>query len=80
MDKNSQKVARHIFDNTLHTLLVGDSASEFALKMGFENESLSSPETDQEQSDWLENNCQPNYWNNVIPDPKTACGPYQDSF
>ena len=48
--------------------------------MGFKNESLSSPTSEKEQSDWLKNNCQPNYWTNVTPDPKSRCGPYQESF
>lgn len=133
--QNSDKVARHVLDNTVHTLLVGDMATEFALggfqiyyllpglegfhlrrlknilieigkavkillifnhlrwnknwriefvnpdkKMGFKNESLSSPTSEKEQSDWLKNNCQPNYWTNVTPDPKSRCGPYQESF
>ena len=55
-------------------------ATEFAIKMGYEEESLSSISTDQEQLDWLANNCQPNYWMNVLPDPKTQCGPYQESL
>ena len=48
--------------------------------MGFKNESLSSSTSEKEQSDWLKNNCQPNYWTNVTPDPKSRCGPYQESF
>ena len=72
------KVARHVLDNTRHSLLVGDMATEFAIKMGYEEESLSSISSDQEQADWLANNCQPNYWMNVLPDPTTQCGPYQE--
>ena len=26
--------------------------------------------------DWKKTQCQPNYWINVSPDPKTSCGPY----
>lgn len=25
----------------------------------------------------MQNNCQPNFWTNVVPDPKTSCGPYK---
>jgi len=75
--KHAAKVARHVLDNTRHSLLVGDMATEFALEMGYEEESLSSPSTEKEQSDWLANSCQPNYWMNVVPDSTLQCGPYQ---
>ncbi|KAF4530679.1 hypothetical protein B566_EDAN004918 [Ephemera danica] len=74
--KNAVSVARYVFDNTLHTLLVGDQATEFAKNLGFVEESLSTPNTTQEWNTWLNSNCQPNFWMNVVPDPTTSCGPY----
>ena len=64
-------------EHTEQTLLVGDLASEFAFSMGCKNESLTSEKSEQIQKSWKQNNCQPNYWVNVNPDPKKNCGPYQ---
>ena len=38
--KNAIGVARRVLDNTEHSFLVGDLASDFAVKMGFTKESL----------------------------------------
>ena len=66
--KDAAKVARRVLENTSHTLLVnnynenknnnyrilvGDMATEFAIKMGFINESLSSETSEKVQSEWL---------------------------
>ena len=63
-------------DNTEHTLLVGDLATNFALQMGFKEESLTSEWSKNAWTKWKQNKCQPNYWRNVEPNPKTGCGPY----
>lgn len=75
--KGAIGVARAVMDHTKHTLLVGDQATAFALRMGFPLSNLSTPASTQQWRQWLANRCQPNYWkNNVIPDPTKSCGPY----
>lgn len=59
-----------------HTLLVGGMASDFANEMGFVNQTLESDETRKQHTKWREENCQPNYYKNVSPDPKKSCGPF----
>ncbi|XP_054721661.1 N(4)-(Beta-N-acetylglucosaminyl)-L-asparaginase-like isoform X2 [Uloborus diversus] len=75
--KNAISVARRVLENTNHTLLVGHQATEFAIKMGFKEENLSTPDSIKKWEQWKEGNCQPNYWKNVMPDPKHFCGPYK---
>ncbi|XP_054341486.1 N(4)-(beta-N-acetylglucosaminyl)-L-asparaginase isoform X2 [Pongo pygmaeus] len=75
--KNAIGVARKVLEHTTHTLLVGESATKFAESMGFINEDLSTSVSEALHSDWLAQNCQPNYWRNVIPDPSKYCGPYK---
>lgn len=75
--KEAISVARHVFDYTMHTLLVGDEATEFAVKMGFQKQTISTPYNDELINDWKNRNCQPNYWQNVMPSPETTCGPYE---
>lgn len=62
---------------TEHSFLVGESATNFAQQMGFKRESLKTNESSDMWNIWRNNNCQPNFWENVTPDPKTSCGPYQ---
>lgn len=69
-------VARKVLEITEHTLLVGDSATEFALQVGFKEENLTSDWSRDAYIKWKQNKCQPNYWRNVKPNPKTGCGPY----
>ncbi|XP_016970714.2 putative N(4)-(beta-N-acetylglucosaminyl)-L-asparaginase GD10667 [Drosophila rhopaloa] len=76
--RSAIKVARHVLEHTGHVLLVGDAAADFANAMGFQNESLNTPESTKEWREWRDTkNCQPNYWRNVFPDPKSSCGPYE---
>jgi len=75
--KDAIKVARHVLEHTHHTMLVGDAASAFANAMGFESESLVTPESKDMWLQWTAENCQPNFWYNVHPDPKVSCGPYK---
>lgn len=78
--KEAVAVARHVLDYTKHTLLVGNQATEFAISMGFKNQSLSAPRNDQMINEWRSNNCQPNYWRNVFPSSENNCGPYEKIF
>lgn len=75
--KSAISVARLVLERTNHTLLVGEMATKFALNFGFKEETLTTDKSLKIHRDWLANSCQPNYWKNVIPDPKTSCGPYK---
>lgn len=72
--KTAIQVAHAIMQHTSHTMLVGDAATQFAVSMGFKEESLHSNESIRKWSDWLKNNCQPNFRINVTP--FNNCGPY----
>lgn len=75
--KNAIGVARKVLDHTGHTMLVGELATDFAVKMGFPLENLTTEVSMKMHKDWKENECQPNFWRNVEPDPTTSCGPYR---
>lgn len=60
--KNAIAVARHVLENTKHTLLAGDQAAEFAVMMGFKKESLTTEQSKKMWKDWRQQNCQPNFW------------------
>jgi N4-(beta-N-acetylglucosaminyl)-L-asparaginase len=74
--KSAISVARKVMEHTLQTFLVGEDATRFAVEMGFKEESLQTNFSRNLWQDWKENNCQPNYWKNVVPDPTKSCGPY----
>lgn len=74
--KNAIGVARAVMEHTRHTLLSGDLATKFAKEMGFEEESLSTPEMEARCEAWREESCQPNYRVDVSPDAGSSCGPY----
>jgi len=74
--KRAISVARHVLDFTRHTLIAGDLATTFAKQMGFTEESLSTNKSEQIHLEWRSKNCQPNFWINVVPDPRHSCGPY----
>lgn len=63
-------------EHTKHSILAGDLATEFAKKMGFREESLSTQESIAMHQEWKNSSCQPNFWKNVVPDPSKSCGPY----
>ncbi|KAF5270069.1 hypothetical protein FQA39_LY08481 [Lamprigera yunnana] len=74
--KNAVGVARHVLENTEHSLLVGDLATDFAKQVGFKEESLSTNSSISMWKKWRENDCNPNFWKNVEPNPQYSCGPY----
>lgn len=74
--KNAISVARCVLEHTQHSLLVGDLATQFAVSMGFKEESLETNNSHNMWQQWKENDCQPNFWVNVKPDPSKFCGPY----
>lgn len=60
--KNAIGVARRVLENTEHTLLVGEGATQFAIMMGFQKESLSTKHSNDLWQQWKSNRCQPNFW------------------
>ncbi|XP_052078887.1 N(4)-(Beta-N-acetylglucosaminyl)-L-asparaginase-like [Mytilus californianus] len=75
--KSAIAVAKAVMKYTKHTLLVGERASLFAAEMGLGwDNSLSSTKSESQYSEWKQKNCQPNFWENVSPDPSSGCGPY----
>ncbi|XP_067103847.1 N(4)-(beta-N-acetylglucosaminyl)-L-asparaginase isoform X3 [Osmerus mordax] len=75
--KNAIGVARAVMQHTEHTFLVGESASVFAENMGFTAEDLTTNKSLSIFTQWLKDNCQPNYRKSVLPDPSKNCGPYK---
>lgn len=76
MVKNAIGVAHAVMKYTEHTLLVGSLATDFAVSMGFPKTNLSTAHSVRMYEDWRDSNCQPNFWQNVVPDPSSSCGPY----
>ncbi|KAG8423381.1 hypothetical protein J3458_000282 [Metarhizium acridum] len=74
--KDAIAVARHVLEYTGHTMLVGDSATRFAAQNGFEEEDLATDRSRDMCDQWKRNQCQPNSWIGVVPDPRSSCGPY----
>ncbi|KDR17001.1 N(4)-(Beta-N-acetylglucosaminyl)-L-asparaginase [Zootermopsis nevadensis] len=75
--KSAISVARCVLEHTQHTLLVGDQATQFAVSLGFKEETLETGKSRKMWQQWKENSCQPNFWVNVKPDPTKFCGPYK---
>ncbi|XP_050522065.1 N(4)-(Beta-N-acetylglucosaminyl)-L-asparaginase-like [Daktulosphaira vitifoliae] len=75
--KQASKVAQHVMENTKHTLLVGEGATQFAIEMGFKETNLSTNSSLHLWNNWKKNSCQPNFWINVTPNPEIKCGPYK---
>lgn len=60
--KHAISVARHVLENTKHTLLVGSQATDFAVMMGYQRETLQTEHSKELWEQWKTNNCQPNFW------------------
>lgn len=60
--KDAIAVARNVLQNTRHTMLVGSQATEFAIQMGYTNESLRTNDSQSVWQNWKNNSCQPNFW------------------
>jgi len=74
--KDGIKAAKLVMEHSLHTLLVGEKATDFAISMGLPGPiNLSSPESLEKWANWRQNHCQPNFWKNVAP--AGSCGPYR---
>uniref|UniRef100_A0A673GHT1 N(4)-(beta-N-acetylglucosaminyl)-L-asparaginase-like n=1 Tax=Sinocyclocheilus rhinocerous TaxID=307959 RepID=A0A673GHT1_9TELE len=72
--KNAVGVARAVMEYTEHTFIVGESSTIFAQNMGFMTEDLSTNQSIAIFSQWLQQNCQPNYRK---VNPSESCGPYK---
>ncbi|CAB0040222.1 unnamed protein product [Trichogramma brassicae] len=78
--KDAISVARKVMENTRHSLLGGELAADFARQMGFTKESLQTEKSKKMFDDWVQNRCQPNFWEaNVEPNPAESCGPYRQA-
>uniref|UniRef100_A0A6B2G269 N(4)-(Beta-N-acetylglucosaminyl)-L-asparaginase (Trinotate prediction) n=1 Tax=Myxobolus squamalis TaxID=59785 RepID=A0A6B2G269_MYXSQ len=60
--KDAIGVAHDIMTKTSHSFLVGSEATEFATRIGYKTEDLSSQDSIREYSNWSDNQCYPNYW------------------
>lgn len=61
--KSAIAVARHVLEHTYHSILVGELATDFAVQMGFQEESLTTNSSKQLWMNWRnKNSCQPNFW------------------
>jgi len=74
--KKAVTAARLVKDHTMHSLLAGLQASQFATMMGLKPENLTTEHSAKIHTDWLDSNCQPNFRQNVRPNPSKHCGPY----
>lgn len=75
--RDAAKVAWGVMNYTKHTLLVGESATQFAKSIGFVEAELATNETKTWIESWKSQKCQPNFWQNVSPNPSESCGPYK---
>jgi len=75
--RSAVSVARAVLEHTQHTLLVGDQATRFAVEMGFEIQLMTSNVSVAMYKQWLQDNCQPNFWLAVTPNASSVCGPYK---
>jgi N4-(beta-N-acetylglucosaminyl)-L-asparaginase len=62
MIKNPVSVARLVMEKTRHTTLAGEGAFEFALKMGFEPQTLLTPESLKKWQEWKANPQRKTFW------------------
>lgn len=60
--KSAISVARRVLENTEHSILAGELAAQFAINMGFTQESLTTNQSKDMYTEWISGNCQPNYW------------------
>ena len=62
MIKNPISVARLVLEKTRHTTLAGEGAFRFALKMGFEPQTLLTPQSLQKWQDWKADSHHQTFW------------------
>ena len=59
--KSAISVARRVLENTEHSLLVGEQATDFAVEMGFKAETHMPNSTVEIWKKWKCRQCQPNH-------------------
>lgn len=74
--RNAILVAEAVLQHTHHSLLVGKGATDFARVMGYKKEHATNLNTKNVIGNWTFARCQPNFWRDVVPPPRTQCGPY----
>ncbi len=62
MIKNPISVARLVMEKTRHTTLAGEGAFQFAVKMGFEPQTLLTPQSLQKWQEWRVDPKHPTFW------------------
>jgi isoaspartyl peptidase/L-asparaginase-like protein (Ntn-hydrolase superfamily) len=72
MIKNPISVARLVMEKTRHTTLAGEGAFRFALKMGFEPQTLLTPQSLQKWQEWKANPHRKTFW--VTPENHDTIG------
>jgi isoaspartyl peptidase/L-asparaginase-like protein (Ntn-hydrolase superfamily) len=72
MIKNPISVARLVMEKTRHTTLAGEGAFRFAVKMGFEPQTLLTPQSLQKWQEWKANPHRKTYW--VTPENHDTIG------
>ena len=72
MIKNPISVARLVMEKTRHTTLAGDGAFRFALKMGFEPQTLLTPQSLQKWQEWKADANHKTFW--LSPDNHDTIG------
>src|ERR1035437_1786653 len=72
MIKNPISVARLVMEKTRHTTLAGDGAFRFALKMGFEPQTLLTPQSLQKWQEWKADPHHKTFW--LSPDNHDTIG------
>ena len=73
--RNAATVARRVMEYTTHTMLVGEGAEEFAMMIGVNPQNTVTNESLHIYKNWKDNNCQPNFYQNLEGCQET-CGPY----
>lgn len=60
--RDAARVAWGVMNFTKHTLLVGESATQFAKSIGFKEQEMTTNETKAWIDTWKSQKCQPNFW------------------
>jgi N4-(beta-N-acetylglucosaminyl)-L-asparaginase len=68
--RDATKVARDVMRLTKHSVLAGELATEFAVKLGYAEINLSSEYSRKLHREWVRNGCKPNFWKG---DRNTMC-------
>lgn len=61
--KAAISIARQVLEKTRHTFLVGEDATKFAVKMGFKEEDLLTPEAKKAWEEWKADPKRERFWN-----------------